>query len=146
MQGGCMQRNSRKEGPDVWQFRCSETRLDCKRFYHKKIVGTVEQYPDEDAARRSVVGLVSELNADGRPTKSGVRYRGRRPYWGEAILRKYIPPAAQRVGIQKRFEWHTFRHSYSTVLRSVGTEFKVMQELLRHSSFRSVRWNITIPK
>src|SRR6516162_11053182 len=46
-------------------------------------------------------------------------------------------PTAQRVGIQKRFGWHTFRHSYSTVLRSVGTEFKVMQELLRHSSFRS---------
>ena len=28
MQRGCMQRNSRKEGPDVWQFRWSETRLD----------------------------------------------------------------------------------------------------------------------
>jgi integrase len=65
------------------------------------------------------------------------RYRGRRPYWGQAILRKYIRPAAQRVGIQKRFGWHTFRHAYSTMLRSVGTEFKVMQELLRHSSFRS---------
>ena len=39
---------------------------------HKKIVGTVEQYPDEDAARRSLVGLVSELNADGRPMNSGV--------------------------------------------------------------------------
>ncbi len=63
------------------------------------------------------------------------RYRGRRPYWGQAILRKYIRPVAQRVGIQKRFGWHTFRHTYSTLLRSVGTEFKVMQELLRHSSF-----------
>jgi len=72
MQRGCMQRNSRKKGPDVWQFRWSETRLDGKRFYHKKIVATVEQYPDEDAARRSVVGLVSELNADGRPTNSDV--------------------------------------------------------------------------
>jgi integrase len=65
------------------------------------------------------------------------RYRGRRPYWGQAILRKYIRPVAQCVGIQKRFGWHTFRHTYSTLLRSVGTEFKVMQELLRHSSFRS---------
>ena len=71
MQRGCMQRNSRKEGPDVWQFRWSETRLDGKRLYHRKILGTVEQYPDEDAARRSVVGLVSELNTDGRPTNSG---------------------------------------------------------------------------
>ena len=56
MKRGCMQRNSRKEGPDVWQFRWSETRLDGKRLYQKKIVGTVEQYPNEDAARRSVVG------------------------------------------------------------------------------------------
>jgi integrase len=71
MQRGCMQRNTRKEGPDVWQFRWSETRLDGKRLYHKKIVGTVEQYPDEGAARRSVVGLVSELNSNGRPTNSG---------------------------------------------------------------------------
>jgi integrase len=348
MQRGCMQRNSRKEGVDVWQFRWSETSLDGKRLYHKKIVGTVEQYPDENAARRAVVGLVSEINDDVQSMNSGTmtiaqlcdhfeqhelakentwrshatkkiykaylarwirphwqkfqlaevrtiqveswlhglelaksscakirnlmsvlfnhacryeffdrnpiclvrqsakrrtvptvmlpaeikallnglalrertlvllaastglrqsemfglkwgdidfaqgtmnvtrsivygvvgpcktessqkpvpvhpvladalimwktqstytkpndwvfaskRYRGRKPYWGQAILRKYIRPVAQRVGIQKRFGWHTFRHTYSTLLRSVGTEFKVMQELLRHSSLRS---------
>ena len=65
------------------------------------------------------------------------RYRGRRPYWGQAILRKYVRPVAQKVGIQKCIGWHTFRHTYSTLLRSVGTEFKVMQELLRHSTLRS---------
>jgi integrase len=65
------------------------------------------------------------------------RHRGRRPYWGQAILRKYLRPVAQRVGIQKCIGWHTFCHRYSTLLRSVGTEFKVMQELLRHSSLRS---------
>lgn len=63
--------------------------------------------------------------------------RGRQPYWGQAILRKYIRPKALELGIKKRFGWHTFRHTYSTLLRSVGTEFKVMQELLRHSSLRS---------
>ena len=65
------------------------------------------------------------------------RYRGRKPYWGQAIMRKFILPKAQELGIQKHFGWHTFRHTYSTLLRSVGTEFKVMQELLRHSSLRS---------
>jgi len=65
------------------------------------------------------------------------RYRGRRPIWGQAIMRRYIRPVAHRAGIQKQFGWHTFRHTYSTLLRSVGTEFKVMQELLRHSSLRS---------
>ncbi|MGB8988304.1 MAG: site-specific integrase, partial [Candidatus Sulfotelmatobacter sp.] len=63
-----MQRNSRKQGPDVWQFRWSETSPDGKRLYHKKIVGTVEQYPDENAARRTVSGLVSEINTDGSST------------------------------------------------------------------------------
>ena len=56
---------------------------------------------------------------------------------GRADLRKFIRPVAQRIGIEKRFGWHTFRHTYSTLLRSVGTEFKVMQELLRHSTLRS---------
>jgi integrase len=36
--------------------------------------------------------------------------RGRKPYWGQAILRKYIRPKAQELGIEKNFGWHTFRH------------------------------------
>ena len=64
-------------------------------------------------------------------------HRGRHPYWGQAILRGIIRPVAERVGIKKWIGWHTFRHTYSTLLRSVGTEFKVMQELMRHSSLRS---------
>jgi hypothetical protein len=50
---------------------------------------------------------------------------------------KYLRPAARELGIETRFGWYTFRHTYSTLLRSVGTEFKVMQELLRHSTMRS---------
>ena len=100
----CMESLNRKRGPEVGQFRWSVTGADGKRLYHKEIVGTVERYPDENAARRSVVGLLS---------------------------------VAQRIGIEKQFGWHTFRHTYSTLLRGVGTEFKVMQELLRHSILRS---------
>ncbi len=70
MQRECMKRNSRKRGPDVWQFRWSEKSLGGKRLYHKKIVGTVEQYPDENAARGAVVGLVSEINTYARSTDS----------------------------------------------------------------------------
>jgi integrase len=64
-------------------------------------------------------------------------HRGKTPLWGQAILRKYVRPAAEKLGIEKRIGWHTFRHTYSTLLRSVGAEFKVMQELMRHSSLRS---------
>jgi len=64
-------------------------------------------------------------------------HKGRRPYWGASILRKYVRPVAESLNIQKRIGWHTFRHSYSTLLRSVGAELKVMQELMRHSTLRT---------
>ena len=63
MQRGCLERINRKRGPDVWQFRSSETGLKGTRQYHKKVIGTVEQYPDATAARRTVVGLISEINS-----------------------------------------------------------------------------------
>ncbi len=64
-------------------------------------------------------------------------HKGRRPYWGASILRKYVRPVAESININKRIGWHTFRHTYSTLLRSVGAEFKVMQELMRHSTLRT---------
>jgi integrase len=52
------------------------------------------------------------------------------------ILHRHVRPAALRAGIGK-IGWHTFRHSYSTMLRGVGTDIKVQQELLRHSTIQS---------
>ncbi len=62
--------------------------------------------------------------------------QGRKPYWGQAIMRHHIHPVLRQLGITKRVGWHTFRHTYSTLLRHVGAELKVMQELLRHASVR----------
>jgi integrase len=45
-------------------------------------------------------------------------------------------PVARKLGITKRIGWHTFRHTYSTLLRSTGAELKIMQKLLRHSTIR----------
>lgn len=42
----------------------------------------------------------------------GRPYRERRPYWVQAILRRYIQPIAHSLGIQKKIGWHTFRHTY----------------------------------
>jgi len=33
--------------------------------------------------------------------------------------------------------WHTFRHTYSSLLRELGVDVKVQQELLRHSDIRT---------
>ena len=62
--------------------------------------------------------------------------RGRKPYRGWPLMRYYIQPVAQRIGITKRIGWHTFRHTYSTLLKAAGVDIKVMQELLRHASSR----------
>jgi integrase len=48
------------------------------------------------------------------------RYRGRRPIWGQAVLRKFIRPVAQRIGIEKRFGWHTFRQPCKVCLIRVS--------------------------
>ena len=62
--------------------------------------------------------------------------QGRWPYLAQEIMRHHILPVARTLGIAKRIGWHTFRHTYSTLLRSTGAELKIMQELLRHSTIR----------
>jgi integrase len=42
-------------------------------------------------------------------------------------MRKQIHPAIEKLGITKRIGWHTFRHSYSTLLRQLGIDIKVQQ-------------------
>jgi integrase len=59
-----------------------------------------------------------------------------RPRWQETILQRQLKPAASRAGIGK-IGWHTFRHTYSTMLRSAGTDIKVQQELLRHANIQT---------
>ncbi len=62
--------------------------------------------------------------------------RGKKPYYGQALMEGYIRPVALKLGIEKRIGWHTFRRTYSTLLHELGANLKVSQELLRHSSIR----------
>lgn len=50
------------------------------------------------------------------------------------VLKRYLQPAAERAGITKHVGWHTFRHTFSTLLRANGEDIKVVQELLRHAN------------
>lgn len=59
-----------------------------------------------------------------------------RPRSQQDILRRHIRPAALRAALGN-IGWHTFRHSYSTLLRGLGADIKVQQELLRHSTVQS---------
>ena len=64
------------------------------------------------------------------------RTKGKSPYWPDIILSRIVRPAATRAGIQKHVGWHTFRHSFSTILIGNGENVKVVQELMRHSNCR----------
>jgi integrase len=52
------------------------------------------------------------------------------------LLSRVVRPAVARAGIQKHVGWHTFRHSFSTLLIANGENVKVVQELMRHSTCR----------
>src|SRR5215469_17876322 len=62
MQHGSLATRTRLEGPDIWEFRWSEKGPHGKRVYRKRVIGTVDQYPDMDAARVSVAALIAEVN------------------------------------------------------------------------------------
>jgi integrase len=63
MQRGSLAMVSRKEGPAVWQFRWSEKDLQGSRVQRKRVIGTVERYRDEGAARSAVTVLLQEINS-----------------------------------------------------------------------------------
>jgi len=54
----------------------------------------------------------------------------------DSVLQKQARPAARRAGIRKRIRWHTFRHSFATLLKANGEDVKRAQESLRHANSR----------
>jgi integrase len=58
---------------------------------------------------------------------------GNMPVWAVSSLQKVLQPVARRAEIAKRIGWHTFRHTYSSLLSECGNDVKVVQELMRHA-------------
>lgn len=56
------------------------------------------------------------------------------PPWADSLLSWILKPAATRANISKRVGWHTFRHTYSTLLPAHANDIKVVQELMRHAN------------
>jgi integrase len=60
--------------------------------------------------------------------------KGKQPYWPDNLMKRYIRPVAKAAGIHKRMGWHTFRHTFGTLLKANGEDIKTVQELLRHAN------------
>jgi integrase len=56
------------------------------------------------------------------------------PPWTDTLLDRFLQPAAKRAGITKWVGFHSFRHTYSTLLKANGEDVKVVQELMRHAN------------
>lgn len=67
---------------------------------------------------------------------ASTRKRGKQPYSPDSLLKRCIRPAAVRAKITKRIGWHTFRRTFSTLLKANGEDVKVVQELLRHATVK----------
>src|ERR1700691_1908828 len=52
------------------------------------------------------------------------------------LWRYYGKPALERARVTKQVSYHTFRHTFGTLLNANGENPKVVQELLRHASLR----------
>ena len=118
--------------------------LDVQRSIYLGKVGNCKT-----EASRKPVPLDERVAADIWLWKESSKYRqaddwifasphtdGRHPFWPDAVLQKVIRPAALRAGIRKVMGWHTFRHTYSTLLIANGENVKVVQELMRHANSR----------
>jgi hypothetical protein len=62
--------------------------------------------------------------------------KGRQPYWPGTRWRYYGNPALQRAKVTKQVSYHTFRHTFGTLLNANGENPTVVQELLRHASLK----------
>jgi integrase len=62
------------------------------------------------------------------------RVQGKMPPWADTLLDRFLQPAAKKAGITKWVGFHTFRHTYSTLLKANNEDVKVVQELMRHAN------------
>jgi integrase len=64
-QVGCLYRESRKTGPDVWAFRYRDGQSN-----RKEIIGTVEQFPTRKAAMKGCEQLRANINRETRSPRT----------------------------------------------------------------------------
>jgi integrase len=67
---------------------------------------------------------------------ASLKLKGKQPLWPEGVMKNHIRPAAKRVGITKRVTWHTFRHTFSSLLAENDEDVKTVQSLMRHANPR----------
>jgi len=64
------------------------------------------------------------------------KMKGKQPLWPDSLWNRQGKPALKAAGITKKVCYHTFRHTFGTLLNASGENPKVVQELLRHANLK----------
>lgn len=59
---------------------------------------------------------------------------GALPYLARGIQQRHIRPAMDNAGLDPDMGWHSFRHTYRTLLSVTGAAMDVQRDLMRHAS------------
>jgi site-specific recombinase XerD len=105
---------------------------DCKTEATAKPV-SLDSYMAEDVRRwrrQSAYQMIDDY------VFASESMRGRQAYWPDNLMKRHIRPVAKANDIHKQIGWHTFRHSFGTLLKANGEDVKTVQELLRHANSR----------
>ncbi len=62
MQKGSLIRSSRRQGPDVWEYRRRESCSGEKRKHRRIVIGSLDTLRDESAALKAIAALRRDIN------------------------------------------------------------------------------------
>jgi integrase len=66
MQKGSLIRSSRRQGPDVWEYRWRESCSGKTRRHRRIVIGTINTLKDETAALKAITALRRDININDR--------------------------------------------------------------------------------
>jgi len=66
MQKGSLIRSSRRQGPDVWEYRWREACSGQTRKHRRIVIGTLNTFKDESAALKAITALRKDININDR--------------------------------------------------------------------------------
>jgi integrase len=104
---------------------------------HGRVADTKTEYSTDDLPLHSgFAELLKDWQAIAPQSEAGwvfVNPATGKPYHAAPTQQDYFRPAGQIAGLKGELGWHSFRHSYRSMLDAAGAPIGVQQKLMRHA-------------